>query len=53
VQSNPALGQDQGRIVEATIKAIINRTDGQRRQVDFGKDETALVRSWQVVEKIC
>jgi hypothetical protein len=41
-----------GRIVEATIKAVINRTDGPRLQVDFGKDETALIRSWQVVEKI-
>jgi hypothetical protein len=41
-----------GRIVEATIKAVINRTDGQRLQVDFGKDETALIRSWQVIEKI-
>jgi hypothetical protein len=41
-----------GRIVEATIKAVIDRTDGQRLQVDFGKDETALIRSWQVVEKI-
>jgi hypothetical protein len=34
-----------GRIVEATIKAVINRTDGSRLQVDFGKDETALIRS--------
>jgi Mechanosensitive ion channel, beta-domain len=33
-----------GRIVEATIKAVINRTDGSRLQVDFGKDETALIR---------
>jgi len=41
-----------GRIVEATIKAVINRTDGPTQQVDFGKDETALIRSWQVVEKI-
>jgi hypothetical protein len=41
-----------GRIVEATIKAVINRTDGPRLQVDFGKDETALIRSWQVVEKL-
>jgi ribosomal 50S subunit-recycling heat shock protein len=32
-----------GRIVDATIKAIIERTDGKRLQVDFGKDETALV----------
>ena len=41
-----------GRIVEATIKAIIERTDGKRLQVDFGKDETALVHLWQVVEKV-
>jgi hypothetical protein len=41
-----------GRIVEATIKAVIDRTDGPRLQVDFGKDETALVRSWQIIEKI-
>jgi hypothetical protein len=32
-----------GRIVEATIKAVIERTDGKRLQVDFGKGETALV----------
>ena len=25
------------------MKAVINRTDGVRLQVDFGKDETALV----------
>jgi hypothetical protein len=41
-----------GRIVEATIKAVVNRTDGPGLRVDFGKDETALIRSWQVVEKI-
>ena len=40
-----------GRIVDATIKAIIDRTDGKRLQVDFGKDETALVHLWQVVER--
>jgi hypothetical protein len=32
-----------GRIVEAAIKAVINRTDGPRLQVDLGKDETALM----------
>jgi hypothetical protein len=42
----------RGRIVDATIKAIIERTDGKRLQVDFGKDETALVYLWQVVEKV-
>jgi hypothetical protein len=41
-----------GRIVEATVKAVIERTDGKRLQVDFGKDETALVHLWQVVEKV-
>jgi hypothetical protein len=29
-------------------EAIINRTDGVRLQVDYGKDETALVYLWQV-----
>jgi hypothetical protein len=42
-----------GRIVGATVKATIERTDGKRLQVDFGKDETALVHLWQVVEKVC
>jgi hypothetical protein len=37
-----------GRIVDATIKAVIERTDGKRLQVDLGKDETALVYLWQV-----
>jgi hypothetical protein len=41
-----------GRIVDATIKAIIEHTDGKRLQVDFGKDETALIYLWQVVERI-
>jgi len=41
-----------GRIVDATVKAVIERTDGKRLQVDFGKDETALVHLWQVVEKV-
>jgi hypothetical protein len=29
------------------IKAIIERTDGVRLQVDFGHDETALIELWQ------
>jgi len=41
-----------GRIVDATVKAVIERTGGKRLQVDFGKDETALVYLWQVVEKV-
>jgi hypothetical protein len=38
-----------GRIVEATIKALVDTTEGARLQVDFGFDETALVYEWQVV----
>jgi hypothetical protein len=37
-----------GRIVDATIKAVIERIDGVRLQVDFGHDETALIHEWQV-----
>jgi hypothetical protein len=32
-----------GRIVEATVKAIVDTTEGMRLQVDFGFAETALV----------
>jgi hypothetical protein len=38
-----------GRIVEATIKALLDTTEGMRLQVDFGYDESALVYEWQVV----
>jgi len=37
-----------GRLVQATIKAIIDTTDGVRLQVSFG-DETALIYLWQIV----
>jgi len=37
-----------GRVVDGVVKAVINRTDGARLQVDYGKDETALVFLWQV-----
>jgi hypothetical protein len=30
------------------VKAIIDRTDDVRLQVDYGKDETVLVYLWQV-----
>jgi hypothetical protein len=39
-----------GRIVEATVKALVDTTEGARLQMDFGYDETALVYEWQVVE---
>jgi hypothetical protein len=31
-----------GKIVDAVIKAIIDKTDGLHYQVDFGKEQTAL-----------
>jgi hypothetical protein len=34
------------------VKAVLERTGGKRLQVDFGKDETALVHLWQIVEKV-
>ena len=39
-----------GRIEEATVKAVLEQTDGIRLQVDFGHDQTALIESWQVVK---
>jgi hypothetical protein len=38
-----------GRIVEATVKAVVERTDGIRLQVSFG-NETALIYLWEIVE---
>jgi transcription antitermination factor NusG len=40
-----------GRIVEAEVKAVVEKTQGVRLQVSFG-NQTALVYLWQVVEKI-
>jgi hypothetical protein len=37
-----------GRIVEATIKAVVEMTEGVRLQVSFGS-ETALIYPWQMV----
>jgi hypothetical protein len=38
-----------GKIVDAVIKAIIDKSDGVHYQVDFGNEQTALVRASQVV----
>ena len=38
-----------GRVVDATVMAVINKTDGTRLQVSFGH-ETALIYLWQVVK---
>jgi hypothetical protein len=40
-----------GRIVEATVRAVIETTNGVRLQVSFG-EETARIYLWQVVETI-
>jgi hypothetical protein len=40
-----------GRIEEATIKAVIEQTNGVQLQVDFGHDQTALIELWQVVKE--
>jgi hypothetical protein len=40
-----------GQIAEATIRAVIERTDGLHLQVDFGYDQTALIEEWQVVQE--
>src|SRR5260370_26365943 len=41
----------RGGIVEAEIKAVVEKTHGVRLQVSFG-NETALIYLWQVVERI-
>jgi hypothetical protein len=37
-----------GRLVQATIKAIVDTTDNVRPQVSFG-DETARIYEWQII----
>jgi transcription antitermination factor NusG len=37
-----------GRAIEAPVKEVIYYKDEPRLQVDYGKDETALVYLWQV-----
>jgi hypothetical protein len=37
-----------GRIVDATVTAVVEYTKSTRLQVSYGKDETALVYLWQV-----
>ena len=38
------------KIVEATITAIVQRTDGLRLQVSYGRDLTAPIYEWQIVK---
>jgi len=37
-----------GETVDATVKAVNRNTKSVRLQVDYGKDETALIYDWQV-----
>jgi hypothetical protein len=37
-----------GRIVDTTIKAVVETTDGTQLHVSFG-EETALIYPWQMV----
>ena len=39
-----------GRIVEATVKAVVENTDGVRLQVSFG-NKTALIYPWQMSKR--
>ena len=40
-----------GRIYDAIITAIVERSEGLRLQVSFGNDQTALIHEWQVVKE--
>jgi hypothetical protein len=39
-----------GKIVDAVIKAVHDYTDLARYQVDFGNQQTAFIREWQIVK---
>jgi hypothetical protein len=40
-----------GQIVEATIRAVIESTEGVQLQVDFGHEQTALVDERDVISE--
>jgi hypothetical protein len=40
-----------GQIVEATIRAVIESTEGVQLQVDFGHEQTALVHERDVISE--
>ena len=39
-----------GRVVDATVRAVVEYTHGIKLQVDFGHDETALAELRQVIK---
>jgi hypothetical protein len=40
-----------GRIIDATVRTVVEYTHGIKLQVDFGHDETALVELRQVLSE--
>lgn len=40
-----------GRVIDATVRAVVEYTHGIKLQVDFGHDETALVELRQVLSE--
>jgi hypothetical protein len=40
-----------GLIVDRTVRAIVERADGARLQVDYRNDETAMVEQWRMRAK--
>jgi hypothetical protein len=41
-----------GETVDATVKAVIPPGKRIRLQVDYGKDQTAVIYEWQVAEDV-
>jgi len=41
-----------GETVDATVRAVIPKGKGMRLQVDYGKDQTAVIYEWQVAEDV-
>jgi hypothetical protein len=39
-----------GHTENATVRAVIDTSDGRKLQVDFGHDQTALIHVRQVIE---
>ena len=39
-----------GKIVDATVKAIIDTVGGVKYQIDFDVQRTALISEWQIVK---
>jgi hypothetical protein len=39
-----------GKIVDAVVKTVIDKTDGLRHKIDFGNEHTALISERQVVK---